>query len=247
LCYLAGQKFKESLEMKKLLVNLFLLACFSVPLHADCFFNNQGYVTTPTYVAYKISIICGSTCGLHSYTLGAFSYSEGDWNQDFFDDDPNYPYWHCSAGAAGCGCSFWNGNLNGLPYDNEVLRNEAYLAKELIDANEILDYLNEEFPDGGGDPNFEEEFLSAVEMDDTNVPPSEAAFEKNTGTSERADPVFLNNGEYRLAVTDLSVAGRGLPVEIVRTYGSRRDYNSRFGFGWDMNYNMRLQARVCAG
>ncbi|MCK4999545.1 MAG: hypothetical protein KAS23_08415, partial [Anaerohalosphaera sp.] len=35
--------------------------------------------------------------------------------------------------------------------------------------------------------------------------------------------------------------GRGLPIIISRTYGSRREYNSRFGYGWDMNYNMKIR------
>ena len=42
-------------------------------------------------------------------------------------------------------------------------------------------------------------------------------------------------------MTDLSVDGRALPVQITRTYGSRREYNGRFGYGWDMNYNMKVR------
>lgn len=51
----------------------------------------------------------------------------------------------------------------------------------------------------------------------------------------------MRHGEYRLYVTDVSIRGRGLPVEITRTYGSRREYNSHFGYGWDMNYNLKIQ------
>jgi YD repeat-containing protein len=51
----------------------------------------------------------------------------------------------------------------------------------------------------------------------------------------------MRYGEYRLYVTDVSIRGRGLQVEITRTYGSRREYNSHFGYGWDMNYNLKVQ------
>jgi RHS repeat-associated protein len=55
------------------------------------------------------------------------------------------------------------------------------------------------------------------------------------------DPVFIKNGEYRLYATDLYTTSRSLPVEIKRTYGSRYDYNSRFGIGWDFSFNMKVR------
>ena len=55
------------------------------------------------------------------------------------------------------------------------------------------------------------------------------------------DPVNLSSGEFWLAVTDLTLSGRMLPVHFVRTYGSQRQYNGRFGYGWDMNYNMKVR------
>jgi len=55
------------------------------------------------------------------------------------------------------------------------------------------------------------------------------------------EPIFLKNGEYHFSARDVLIWGRGLPVEITRTYGSRREYNSHFGYGWDMNYNLKVQ------
>jgi RHS repeat-associated protein len=39
----------------------------------------------------------------------------------------------------------------------------------------------------------------------------------------------------------VSITGRRLPVTIKRTYGSRYDYNSRFGYGWDFSFNMKVR------
>jgi len=61
------------------------------------------------------------------------------------------------------------------------------------------------------------------------------------GLAVAGDPVFIRNGEYRLYVTDVYIPGRVLPVRIKRSYGSRRDYNSRFGFGWDISYNLKVR------
>lgn len=61
------------------------------------------------------------------------------------------------------------------------------------------------------------------------------------GLPTGGDPVFVKNGEYRLSATDLSIRGRGLPVEIKRTYGSKREQKYLFGYRWDMNYNLKVQ------
>ena len=56
-----------------------------------------------------------------------------------------------------------------------------------------------------------------------------------------AEPVSLKSGEYYSSSRDLLIRGRVLTVEIVRTYGNQREYNSPFGYGWDMNYNLRVR------
>lgn len=67
--------------------------------------------------------------------------------------------------------------------------------------------------------------------------PSQGQFNMGKG----GDPVLLTNGEYTLSVTDLVIPGRVLSVGLIRSYGSRRAHNSRFGYGWDMNYNLKLR------
>jgi RHS repeat-associated protein len=79
--------------------------------------------------------------------------------------------------------------------------------------------------------------------DPDSLPKDEShhACENHTNCAEGGDPVFMRNCEYGLSVTDLSIRGRVLPVEIVRTYGSQREYNFRFGYGWDINYNLKVR------
>ncbi|MCK5000668.1 MAG: hypothetical protein KAS23_14090, partial [Anaerohalosphaera sp.] len=66
-------------------------------------------------------------------------------------------------------------------------------------------------------------------------------YESPDGVPTGADPVFVSNGEYGTSVTDIVVPGRGISIGITRTYGGRREYNGRFGYGWDMNYNMKIR------
>jgi RHS repeat-associated protein len=57
-----------------------------------------------------------------------------------------------------------------------------------------------------------------------------------------SDPIYLKNGEFiHEDQTDLVIMGRSLPVVISRTYSSKSEYNGRFGYGWDMNYNIKVR------
>jgi YD repeat-containing protein len=55
------------------------------------------------------------------------------------------------------------------------------------------------------------------------------------------DPVYFDRGEFVHETRDLFLPGRGLNLELKRTYRSNSTYHSPFGFGWDMNYNMRIR------
>ena len=59
--------------------------------------------------------------------------------------------------------------------------------------------------------------------------------------AEGGDPVYLKSGEFNFTTRDLTINVRSLQVEIVRSYGSKREYESPFGYGWDMNYNVKLR------
>lgn len=59
--------------------------------------------------------------------------------------------------------------------------------------------------------------------------------------STGGDPVSLTNGEYMFSAADIIIPGRSLSVVIQRQYTSRSEYNFRFGYGWDMNYNMKIR------
>jgi RHS repeat-associated protein len=70
---------------------------------------------------------------------------------------------------------------------------------------------------------------------------SDSATENELNPAKGVDPVFLSNGEYDHSATDVVLPGRGLAIVFTRSYGSRREYNGRLGFGWDMNYNMKVR------
>lgn len=55
------------------------------------------------------------------------------------------------------------------------------------------------------------------------------------------EPVLLNTGEYYLNSRDISIRGRSLDISLTISYRDHSEYNSRFGYGWDMNYNMKVR------
>jgi len=59
--------------------------------------------------------------------------------------------------------------------------------------------------------------------------------------TKAGDPVHLKGGEYYLDTQDFLVRGRALNVVIKRRYSSKSEYNSRFGYGWDMDYNIKVR------
>ncbi len=112
-------------------------------------------------------------------------------------------------------------------------------AASLAESGAMQDILN-----GLGTPDDLTDIVSSVidmESGSINDAPAVPPYENPAGSSEKADPVFMSNGEYGLSATDIIIPGKVLPVIITRTYGSKREYNSHFGYGWDMNYNMKVR------
>ncbi len=58
---------------------------------------------------------------------------------------------------------------------------------------------------------------------------------------DNLDPVGVDRGEFTLEAQDFSLPGRGPALEIRRSYRSQSAINMRFGYGWDLNYNLRLR------
>jgi RHS repeat-associated protein len=59
--------------------------------------------------------------------------------------------------------------------------------------------------------------------------------------AQGAEPVTFNNGEIVESFRDLFIPSRELPIDIARTYRSQSQYNGLLGYGWDLNYNIRIK------
>lgn len=85
-------------------------------------------------------------------------------------------------------------------------------------------------PDGpANDPNGERE---AADNPDDGCP--------------KADPVYLDSGEFYLdpedlTTRDLFIPGRGLNIDFARSYRANYKYNGPIGVGWDFRLNRRLR------
>jgi RHS repeat-associated protein len=77
---------------------------------------------------------------------------------------------------------------------------------------------------------------------DADPPPDDKAGAQGDPTCD-TDPVLYYRGDFKVITTDLVIPGRGMPLEIKRTYRSRSRYNAMFGYGWDFSFNIRLRKR----
>ena len=75
----------------------------------------------------------------------------------------------------------------------------------------------------------------------TESPPCESTPEAEQNPLKGAEPVYLHNGEFAYSHQDLFVPGRGLDLDISRTYRSQREFNGQFGFGWFFDFYTRLK------
>ncbi len=138
--------------------------------------------------------------------------------------------------------SFYN-RILGKTFANPM---ERELVLDLIQdsaSGNIESFLKEYFPDGADKAEFDDLFKeykdSLVSLIDSA--PEPAATQNKIMPAIAADPVYMKNGEYGRTVTDFEIQGRVMPVIFKRTYASRREYNSQFGYGWDMSYNIKLR------
>jgi RHS repeat-associated protein len=57
---------------------------------------------------------------------------------------------------------------------------------------------------------------------------------------KRASPVSIRTGDYAHSHQDLFLSGRGLPLQVTRTYNSQDSYDGPFGYGWKFNLEIKL-------
>ncbi len=234
--------------MKKLLMILSMIICFWSPTHAEC--NIPGWVYGSNYVKY---VAMAYSTGIASHILVYYSFHETEgWRQWFCCGNTCMSYEEGSpsfrmVGTGGMGSYYTPWEFSDLQSfyatcDNpQSVLDQAYFAKEVIDYGEILDYLNDELPDGGSGDDLADIFIPFVTKTALSIEPEKSASENDVANATGGDPVSVNNGEYGFSVTDVVISGKALNVAITRTYGSKREYNGRFGFGWDMNYNMKVR------
>jgi RHS repeat-associated protein len=55
------------------------------------------------------------------------------------------------------------------------------------------------------------------------------------------DPIYITTGEFYQETTDLTIPGRGMPFKFTRKYRAQSWYDGPLGYGWDFNYNMRIE------
>ena len=193
--------------------------------------------TANSRIEYKITGTSSWPCTEWYYLGGYFTYSNGHWQRGYYDNNPSCLYRYCSGGIAGCGCNCYT---QPRVYDLEDAEMAALLLSD-ANAAEIMDVY---FPDGIYDANTAQKFEALIQVADAAVAEANAPHENKINTTEKADPVYLSNGEYALTTTDFIGIGRKLPVEITRAYGSKREHNSQFGYGWDMSYNIKLRRLI---
>lgn len=222
---------------------LFILSILSLKLYAtECL---PGWLISTNTIKY-----CVARSGCESVMLIEINFREDKWQQHFCSgyrqdnyDGIGVPFFHYW-------CDSWMtvfGPATGdLQSDLNHWFPECGIAGQLqVDQANAVVYLSE----SGLLPFF---LNTNPSFSDGNIVPEELEFylnfvlpaeltENDDNLAEGADPISLSNGAYNCSVTDLVLPGRGLSIDITRTYNSKCDYNSRFGNSWDMNYNMKVR------
>ncbi len=210
----------------------------AVDYTCPCF---EGWQTTSTSVEYVIQCpISGGGYYCQVYQTG-LTYSGGLWVRKHYWDGALGSYCQLSSVPW---CTGWDTLGPGHPCEPQCGGSSVNFdhARQLLDSGWAESFLNLYFPQGGGTiPDFQDMIRYIFDYADPSIPPIASAYDNEANPATGGDPIYLSNGEYNLSVTDLSLMGRALPVEITRTYGSRREGNSRFGYGWDMSCNMKVR------
>ncbi len=81
--------------------------------------------------------------------------------------------------------------------------------------------------------------LGQVDMSTEPLDP-ELEVKPESNASCSGDPVYLHSGQFYYQCAELQVPGRQLDVSLAHTYYSGMSFNGPFGYGWMLNYYMRL-------
>lgn len=76
---------------------------------------------------------------------------------------------------------------------------------------------------------------------DPNKGDQDADEDPNKNDCAAADPVSLMTGEFTYTYDDFEIPGRGVGIVLTHLYKSRRDFNGRWGYGWFINYDMKIR------
>lgn len=72
--------------------------------------------------------------------------------------------------------------------------------------------------------------------------PAGVGNDPTTVSAFSAEPINTGNGNYVYQHQDFHIAGRGIPLNFVRTYNSLDGYSGPLGHNWTHNFNIRLTA-----
>ncbi|HLD35531.1 MAG TPA: DUF6531 domain-containing protein, partial [Planctomycetota bacterium] len=87
----------------------------------------------------------------------------------------------------------------------------------------------------GGDPVPPPDGVSPVTAENPKK------LETTQDTPIAIDPMYLSTGEFYQEVTDLTIPGRGFPFKFTRKHRAQSWHDGPLGYGWDFNYNNRLE------
>jgi YD repeat-containing protein len=118
-------------------------------------------------------------------------------------------------------------------------------VKSFITGYDRGDYIdvNESKEVGDTKPSLGADYIDRRENFDFSDTPDGSVERPNSAPNNPPlyNNVMLDTGEFVYGETDLSIPGRGFDFVFQRTYRSQVTYSGPIGWGWDHNYNRRLQ------
>ncbi len=202
------------------------------------------FSSNPDLIVFYVAVFEGNEC----YATNTFGYLfKADTGKPWLGYNP-MRHWHYAVWAY---YEPWDGDLNSLMQQcSDTFKNNPECKNSIVQKYEeglaainlgaIEQYIKENGPVNAD--NINQFAFYAENYVLNNYPTNEAQSidETESGHGSGGDPVSLINGEYATSATDIVIPAKGINIEITRTYGSRREYNGRFGYGWDLNYNMKI-------